>query len=79
MLERRPPDTTDPDMVAYLEQMFEEVALEIRNSGKFARRDKLPQDPEIGRMYYFNAAIPTTAITSEGWWGYKSTGWVNIA
>lgn len=35
----------------------------------------IPAKPKIGKIYYFgNAILPN--ITVEGFWGYKSTGWV---
>jgi len=37
----------------------------------------LPERPSNGRIYYFDNAIAPN-ITSEGYWGYTSSGWVKL-
>ena len=37
----------------------------------------LPTRTSKGRLYYFDRAIAPN-ITSEGYWGYTSAGWVKL-
>ena len=62
-----------------LENLLSRMERSINNSNQIPRMDALPARISIGKVYYFNQAIAATAITGEGYWGYKSTGWVLIA
>ena len=64
------------DQSSYLERMWRRISKELNRSDQFVKRDVLPSKPIVGKVYYFNSAIGP--ITAEGWWGYKSTGWVQL-
>ena len=72
-----PPEDFTQDQIEYLQRMFRYAKKEDEEQDLVPKRDKLPIVPEIGRLYYFNSAILPN-ITAEGYWGYKSTGWVQI-
>ena len=36
----------------------------------------LPPKPLVGSIYYFNTLL--TGITAVGFWGYGTTGWVQL-
>lgn len=75
----QPPSSTSPELAEYLARMFRDVDIAVDNTDMLEVRYILPVKPVVGKLYYFGAAIPTTAITAEGYWGYKSTGWIQIA
>lgn len=74
----QPPYSTDENLKEYLSRMFNNVNISLQQSHIIPRQNTLPARPEVGGIYYFNAAIPSTSITAEGYWGYKSTGWVQL-
>lgn len=73
------PSHLDADLISYLDRMRREIQLAFNTISQLSVLYVLPAKPQVGKIYYFGAAIPTTAITAEGYWGYKSTGWVQIA
>lgn len=73
------PANIDPDLSLFLRNNFIDINIALGNVNQIERINAIPDKLSIGKIYYFNNAIPTTPITSEGWWGFKSTGWVNIA
>lgn len=75
----QPPGHTDYELAAYLVRQFRKHADEIERSGFYPPRSIFPRRATVGEVYYFSQAIPTTPITGEGLWLYKSTGWVLIA
>ena len=64
--------------VALNDGRFVDVGIAIGKSEDFEVNTKLPTRVKIGMTRYFGAAIPTTPITAEGLWIYKSTGWTQI-
>jgi hypothetical protein len=68
----QPPKSTPPELAEYLTRQLEELT--PSGSIKLSVFNVLPTKPVIGRLYYFNV-IPSTSITTEGVWVYKSTGW----
>lgn len=68
----QPPKSTAPELAEYLVRQLEEFS--PQGSIKLSVFNVLPTKPVIGRLYYFNT-IPSTPITTEGVWVYKSTGW----
>ena len=73
----QPPDSTDLSLRSYLTRMFQAIANELLKSRYEPRKD-MPAKFGVGDIYYFAGSIPSTAITGEGLWIYKSTGWVQI-
>jgi len=74
----QPPVSTDDDLKEWLARRMVELNIAF---GQIEDYDVLYQIPEknfVGMVKYFGAAIPTTAITAEGLWCYKSTGWTQI-
>lgn len=76
----QPPKSTEPVLREYLSRVNTEISYQIDDSNKITRYTALPDKVFAGRLYYFKNAIPShTVITAEGFYGYKSTGWVFIA
>lgn len=76
----QPPVGTDENLTEYLARMFSQIDIALANSGSLSKRNIAPGKPIIGKIYYFNIAIPAhPVITAEGYYGFKSTGWVFIA
>ena len=73
----QPPASTDLSLRAYLTRMFHAISNELLKSRYEPRKD-MPDKVRVGDIYYFSNAIPTTSITAEGLWIYKSTGWTQI-
>ena len=73
----QPPVNTDPMLAEYLNRMFNNVNLMAIDQYNYDVINIVPVKPKIGCVYYFGAAVGV--ITAEGWWGYKSTGWVQLA
>ena len=78
-----PPASADPVLGEWLARRFRQVGLLLLSAHHthVPRREDVPK-PQIGDVYYFEDPAGhnyDVAITSEGWWGYKSTGWVKIA
>ena len=81
-LSREIPPKEPEALVAYLSRMFNQVGNLLQRSHEYTERREMPGRPQVGDVYYFgNPATHSydAAITSEGWWGYKSTGWTLIA
>ena len=71
----QPPSDTPEKLKRYLSTILQRLDDGITNSMQMPLLTAIPAKPIIGKQYYFNNAIATTAITSEGVWVYKSTGW----
>ena len=76
--QEQPPVDVDEDSREWLVRRFVDVGIAIGKSEDFEVNTKLPTRVKIGMTRYFGAAIPTTPITAEGLWIYKSTGWTQI-
>ena len=72
-----PPADISSELRRYLLKMFEEVNSSIYSADEIEPRTRMPERPVIGKIYFFKNVIGTI-ITEEGWWGYKSTGWVQL-
>jgi hypothetical protein len=73
----QPPKSFNEEQAEWLNRMFHLARLSDQNSDIIPTHvASVPAKPKIGKVYFFAAAIPATAITGEGYWGYKSTGWV---
>lgn len=71
----QPPVNTDVAFKDYLIRQLTQINLALSQSNYFVPRNSLPKKYRVGEMFYFADAIPTTPITGEGLWIYKSTGW----
>jgi len=77
-----PPESFDVDQRQWLTRRFVDVGNALKQSYKNASRKEMPYKPQIGDVHFFPDPAGHTfdvAITSEGWWGLKSTGWVQLA
>lgn len=74
----QPPLEIDAEVSEYLNRMFVRVDNLFRVVNIYSPRKIYPTKPRIGGLYYFEDSIPSTSITGEGLWLYKSTGWVQI-
>lgn len=74
-----PPVDVDATFKDYLVRMRAAINIALSSPDYFAPRSTMPAKVKIGNIFYFSAAIPTTDITGEGLWIYKSTGWTLIA
>lgn len=73
----QPPISPDA-LKEYVYRQLVGLESDINQLDKIQPRTAIPAKPIIGKIYYFsNIVLP--AITVEGYWGYKSTGWVLIA
>lgn len=66
------------DLIGYLNRQTVAINLALMDVQYFVPKTILPERVRVGEAHYFAAAIPTTAITGEGLWIYKSTGWIQI-
>ena len=74
------PQSTDPELSAYLSRMFDRIENGLENKDKLVVSKLLPPKPILGKQYYFEATIPGDPdITQEGLYVVKSTGWAFIA
>lgn len=69
------PKTTNTELSEYLTRQFTNVDFRLNNLGALPISKILPTKPVVGKLYYFSAAIPSSTITAEGVWVYKSSGW----
>lgn len=72
------PNTGDVELTGFLNRLIQNVNLAFLDVQYFEPKYILPTRVRVGEVHYFGAAIPTTAITGEGLWAYKSTGWTQI-
>ena len=75
------PDSVEEELREYLNRKFIEIENAFQAPSKFPERKEMPYKPQIGDVHYFgNPATHNydAAITAEGFWGLKSTGWVQI-
>jgi hypothetical protein len=81
--QENPPEGTDPLLAEFLQRRFISIEVALDDaSHSFPPRKQMPYKPQVGQIYYFNNPADHNydpEITSEGWWGLKSTGWVLIA
>lgn len=77
IITQNPPDGLDPDLKEYLTRMFFQITIESEKNTTLPQRGIKPDRPVVGKLYYFSRAIDTD-ITSEGYWGYTSSGWVKL-
>ena len=77
-----PPADITESLKDYLSRRFIDVDNELKKPSRFPERKTMPQKPQIGNVEYFgNPATHNydAAITAEGLWIFKSTGWTFIA
>ena len=77
--QEQPPEDTEEDLREYLARRFIDVGVALTQDARFEPRKEMPYKPQTGAMHYFNDPANhnyDAAITSEGFWGLKSTGWV---
>ncbi len=73
----QPPESFTIDQKEWLARLFRQLDIELGKTDIITRRTDFTDKPEIGKIYYFdNASATEPLITGEGYWGYKSTGWV---
>jgi hypothetical protein len=79
--QERPPENIDEDLGEFLVRRFIDVGTALDQAPVFPPRKQMPYKPQLGHVHYFGD--PTihdydAAITSEGFWGLTSEGWVPI-
>jgi hypothetical protein len=77
----QPPEDTTAALKEYLGRRFTEVSIKLDAPGKFHPRHEPVYKPQIGDLHFFNDPANHSydaQITSEGFWGYQSTGWVKL-
>lgn len=77
----QPPVETAKSLAEYLQRKFVDINVELQQPSKFPERKETPYKPQIGDVHYFgNPATHSydAEITSEGFWGHTSTGWVKL-
>lgn len=73
----QPPESTSPELAEWLNKKIVQINLALDQT-EMEVLYILPAKYKVGTIKYFGAAIPTTPITGEGLWIYKSGGWVQI-
>ena len=79
--QEQPPINVERELREFLVRRFIEIGNEFNRPGKFPERKEMPYKSQIGDVHYFgNPATHAydAAITAEGFWGLKSTGWVQL-
>lgn len=75
----QPPVSTEEELREYLARNNIQIGYELTNNNQIPRFTDLPNKVSVGKIYYFKNAVPAhPVITAEGYYGYKSTGWVLI-
>jgi len=74
----QPPESVDPELIEWLTRRMIEMNIAFAQVEDYDVLYQLPEKYNVGTIRYFGAAIPTTAITAEGLWCYKSTGWTQV-
>jgi hypothetical protein len=72
------PEGTDQALAEWLERQLITINNAFGVAGFYEPQYVIPNKPRAGQIYYFPQAIATTPITSEGFWGYLSTGWQKL-
>jgi hypothetical protein len=72
----QPPLTIDKNLREYLVRQLTLLQNSVNNASQLDVLTNIPSKPSVGKIYYF--ANTTGAITSIGYWGYNSTGWVKL-
>ena len=73
-----PPITADIELQDYLNRMISYISIAVEQNNQLPKLSVLPDKPSTGKIYFFTRAIPSTPITSEGYWGYTSAGYVKL-
>lgn len=68
----------DDNQREYIVRQLVKIDSALRTTNRFAPRYSMPAKYQIGDVYYFMAAIPSTDVTGEGLWVFKSTGWAQL-
>ena len=80
--QEQPPEEIDDNLKEYLKRRFVDIGTEFDKPGKFPPRKEMPYKPQIGDVHYFDDPADhnyDAEITSEGFWGLKSTGWAELS
>lgn len=75
------PDSVEEVLREFLQRRFIDIAVALDTPANYSERKEMPYKPRIGSIYYFGNPVSHNydpAILAEGWWGLKSTGWVQI-
>jgi len=72
----QPPSDIQQNLRSYLQRLSQIVDLILQSRDTPIKYTALPARPLVGRVYYFSNA--DGAVTSEGYWGYTSAGWVKL-
>lgn len=70
----QPPEQIDEVLAEFLVRMFQDAKRSDEISDQFPRLTVLPSKPIIGKLYYFDQAIPASGIDFEGFYIYKTDG-----
>lgn len=79
--QEQPPLSIDDNLREFLVRRFIDIANQLDLPSKFPERKEMPYKAQPGDVHFFgNPATHSydAAITAEGWWGMKSTGWVQL-
>lgn len=79
--QEQPPSDVDEVLKDFLSRKFISIGNELNQPSKFPIRKEMPYKAQIGDVHYFgNPATHNydAAITVEGFWGLKSSGWVDL-
>jgi hypothetical protein len=73
----QPPPSTDRDLSAYLERLFDRVENKFLDAGKLPVRKLLAPKPVVGKLYYYGQPIldengDSTVIDAAGLYIYKA-------
>lgn len=71
-----PPAEFTAEQAAYLARMFSSASSAVELSHIVPDVSIVPAKPAIGAIYHFNTIVGP--ITTIGFWGYSSTGWVQL-
>lgn len=74
----QPPSDIDDKLSDWLIRLVRSINNSFHNVDDYDVLYAVPDKVFVGMTRYFGAAIATTAITAEGLWIYKSTGWTQI-
>lgn len=80
--QEQPPEKIEEDLKEFLGRRFIDISNQLNQPSKFPERKEMPYKPQTGDVHYFGDPATHSydaVISSEGFWGLESTGWVKLS
>ena len=67
----------DEEISSFLNREYQKISISLDTVHELNGQSALPTRPTVGKLYYFKNAI-NGVIDEEGYYGFKSTGYVKL-